>query len=159
MKGTDIKGLPVRSENTGRAGETVNDLILDTEERRVLALQLLPTGGGTLDVLPVDAVARIDQQGVVVERGAAPLPASDCPRYESKPTLNKIIQEDVVTQTGRNLGKLADIDVDPQTWHITAYDVAGNMTEVFRHDLRRIPAEDVVTGEKMIMVADRVPIE
>lgn len=153
MKATDIKGQAVVPEGSTSATGNVVDLILDMGECRMVAL-LVRSDSGDEYVLPVDDIRTVRDTGVSAARDAAILPLADAPGYTSYPTFDRIFNQDAVTQSGRNLGKLVDLEIDDASWNIREYDVVDNYAEAFVRGPRRIPASRVEAGARMLMVQD-----
>lgn len=156
MKATSIKGLPVRPQDGDADTGTVADLLLDSEERRVLAFHVSRLENDTIYVLDVSDVISVSDDGVVAQPDAVFLPEPDAQRYDTLPTLGRMLEEKAMTESGRILGKLSDIDVDTATWKVTGYDVVGNLAEAFQHGEQRIAAEEVISaGAQMLLVEDK----
>lgn len=153
MRATDVKGLSVSPEGGASPTGTVTDLILNPEERRVLAL-LVRSGQDESYVLPVDDVLAVTAGAVTVRPDAAILPLADTPGYSPFPTFDRIFNQDAITESGENLGKVADIEIDEQSWVVREYDVVKSYTEAFEKGATGIPASQVETGARMIMVKD-----
>lgn len=152
MKATALKGLGVRSANSSETLETVEDLILDVDERHILALQLTQGDSELQFVLPVSDVQSVDDQEIVVQSGAAPIPLPDQGSYLNKPTLNKMIGESAITEDGQSLGKVADLDIDTVTWQVQQYDIMVNVADAFKNGLQQIPVGSAMTGERTLIV-------
>jgi sporulation protein YlmC with PRC-barrel domain len=153
MRATDIKGLQVLPEGSGSPTGTVNDLVLDPNERRVLAL-LVRSGDGDPYVLPVDDVRAVTGDALTARRDAAILPLADTPGYTPYPTFDRIFNQDAITESGENLGKVVDLEIDDRSWAIREYDVVKSYVEAFEQGSTGIPASRVETGARMIMVKD-----
>ncbi len=153
MRATDIKGLPVGPEGSESRTGTVADLILNLDERRVLAL-LVRSGQGEPYVLPVDDVSAVTAEALIARPDAAILPLADTPGYTPYPTFDRIFNQDAITESGENLGKVVDIKIDEGSWAVREYDVVKSYAEAFEQGATSIPASRVETGARMIMVKD-----
>src|SRR5579884_2760945 len=152
MKVSSIKGLSVDhvDEDQGRA--SVSDLILDVDERRVLALQLSWSSTPTQYAVSVDDVQSVGSDGVSLNPLATILPLPDLPQYLSKPSVNRMLGERAVSEVGTALGDLSDIVVDTGTWTIRSYSVVRDLARAFENGPEEIPADRVATGAESLMV-------
>lgn len=156
MRATEIKGLPVAAGERETPG-TVTDLILDLDERRVLALQVMVPGIAVEYGLEVADVGGITGEGVQTSPVARILPLTDLPALQPKPTFNWMIRQNVLSENGTLLGKLTDLEIDPATWQVTAFDLVRDYARDFSQGPLRVPANQVLaTGRESIIVANAV---
>lgn len=153
MRATDIKGLPVSPEGSPSRTGNVADLVLDLGEHRVLAL-VVRSGQGEPYVLPVDDVQTVTGDVLTARRDAAILPLADTPGYSPYPTFDRIVNQDAISESGKNLGKVVDLEIDEQSWAVREYDIVKSYAEAFEKGATAIPAARVETGARMIMVKD-----
>lgn len=154
MKATDVKGLPVHPAGSVDTTGTVGDLILDLDERRVLALLVNPVQDSVQYVLEIGDVERVDTGSIIARRDGAIQPLTDTPHVSVYPTFNRLFNEDAMTDTGQNLGKVVDLTIQPGTWEIIEYDVVDSYVDAFEHGSKAIPANRVHAGARMVMVSD-----
>ncbi|MGH2448036.1 MAG: hypothetical protein ACRDFS_05470 [Chloroflexota bacterium] len=155
MKGTEIKGLLVEPADAGMGQGSVDDLILDSEERRVLALQLIWTGAPRPFVAPVEGIKSVDARAVVLEPLTNIIPLQDSPALIGKPTLNSLLEIEALNESGQVVGRLADVEVEVPEWTISSYDVRGDFAEAFYQGLHRVPVSEVRSGARSLTLTDR----
>jgi uncharacterized protein YrrD len=63
-----------------------------------------------------------------------------------------MLNQHVIAEDGSPLGRLADIEIDPDGWRITAYDVVENAAAALEDGATTIPADTVMTGERTLIV-------
>lgn len=154
MKATAMRGLPVSPQGSAGVTGTVSDFLLDLEERRILALQVT-SDDGTVYVLDVGDVESVEDREVNASADAVLLPQADAEQYETLPTLGRMLEEKAMTESGRVLGKLTDIDVDTTTWVVTGYGVVSNFADALQHGEQEIPTTDVLNaGAHVLLVKD-----
>lgn len=128
-KGKSIVGKDVLSLERGVKVETVSDVILDLDGRRVLAL-LVDEGGlmSSSKVVPMEEVSSFGKDAVVVRAPESVISASD--REDVRALLQhdeKIIGKKVFTITGDDQGSIGDIYFDERTGDVTGYEVSGGL--------------------------------
>jgi sporulation protein YlmC with PRC-barrel domain len=160
MKAVEIRGLSVHPEGETTLTGTVSDLVLDAEARHVRALVVQVPDGDLAYLLQVADIVRIDEESVAVTPDAALLPQADAARFDGLPTLARMLEEKVITESGHILGKLTDIDINPSSWTVTEYGVVGNLADALERGSRAIPPAEVLNaGAHMLLVKDSAPEE
>lgn len=154
MKASAIKGLTVHPVGSGEVTGTVGDLILDTDERRVVALQINRLANVEMYVLDVGDIEHIGDDGVAARADAVLLPQQDATRYLPLPTFNRLMDQKAMTESGDVLGKLADIDVNTATWMIEGYGIVRDLaTDFARGEMQLTPDQVLSAGAHMLLVA------
>jgi len=151
MKSSDIKGLPVEPVGPGRQAH-ISDLILDIEQRNVLALQLDWSGVDVPYAVAVGDVQNVTDSGVLLAPQATILPLADLPQFMPNPTLNRLLGENVLSESGQVLGTLQDVEIDLESWTISAYSVLRNVTAALEQGLDDFPAARVLTGAESLTI-------
>ena len=155
MRATEIRGRLVRPAGSSEVTGSVTDLILDLGQRRVVALTVLRQENQTLYVLGVEDVQSVDD---VVETLADSvlIPVQATPQYAGLPVFSGMLEEKALTESGKVVGKLTDLEIDERSWNITAYDVVEGALQSLDQDQHRVPAEQVMSaGAHMLLVADK----
>ena len=129
-KGKSVIGKDVLSLEDGVKLETVSDLVIDPEGRRVVAI--IVTEGGFLSssrVVPTEEVASYGKDAVVVRSKASVVSVSDHPdlRQMVDHHNGKILGKKVFTSSGDNQGSISDIYFDEPTGAVVGYEVSGGL--------------------------------
>ena len=157
MRATDITGLPVQPEGTDDVTGTVSDIVLDAEERRAVAIIVTRAENETLYVLDVGDIVTVDDRGVRARRDAEILPLSDARQYDSTPSFGRMLEEKAMTESGRVLGKLTDLDLDTSSWKVTGYEIADGYNQVLEHGEQCLSPDQLVSaGAHLLLVRDAV---
>jgi uncharacterized protein YrrD len=123
----DIKSLKdtaVVSINKGEKVGAVEDVLIDSANRRVAALKV--QSGGFLrrsqNYLPYDAIQSIGKDAIMIQD---PDVLKD--KYEGTPpelhNLGNVTSVRVVTDTGTYIGNVSSVHFEPEDGHITEYEV------------------------------------
>lgn len=149
-----LKGIAIVSVKDGEKVGTVDELIFDQENRKLLAFRLSRSGflSSTREIILMRDVDNIGQDAVMI-------PNRDVVRQESgerelhgRPELKQIVNLRVVTQEGTYVGTLSTIHFDPQTGDMTQIDVSGSdLLHMFRKGVE-VPASEVVSMGGDVMV-------
>jgi sporulation protein YlmC with PRC-barrel domain len=126
IRASDLRGRAVVDlQSAVKLGE-VDDVLLDTDGRRVAGLALAGgqplLGGGRPDALvPASAVQAVGGEVVTVRGGAEPGGAD----LGGFPRLGQIVGRKVVTHAGAVLGPIEDVLIEPSDGRIVGYALGG----------------------------------
>lgn len=128
-----LKGIAAVSISKGEKVGAVEDVVVDTEERRVAAFKI--TSGGLLRkdhcFLPFSAVQSIGSDAIMIPDEAV-LQKSYGDRVSGYLDLGKLSGVRVVTDAGTVIGNVSTIHFDPSTGQITEFEVGkGGLGGVF----------------------------
>ena len=128
-KGKSVIGKQILSLSTGQRLETVNDLVLDPDGRRMIALVVSEGGLLTSEkVVPSSEITSYGKDAVVVRAPDAIISASDQPELRAAVHHHdKILGKTVFTTTGDKLGSISDVYFDEQTADVMGYEVSGGL--------------------------------
>lgn len=153
MKGLAIKGSPLMRAGS-RVG-IVNDLLFDWDEAYVVALLFTVAGTEGDFVLTIDDVDGVHSDAVEVHPHASPIPLTDTPRHRDLPSLNWVIGQTVQTETGQVVGTVSDLEIDPRTWKVQAFEVVHDFAQAFHEGPHTVPLSDVLRpGEQSITIRE-----
>src|SRR3954451_365714 len=128
-KGKSVIGKQILSLSTGQRLESVNDLVLEPDGRRMIALVV--SEGGILTsskVVPSSEVSSYGKDAVVVRAPDAIISASDQPELRAAVNHNdKILGKAVFTTTGDKLGAISDVYFDERTSDVMGYEVSSGL--------------------------------
>jgi len=128
-KGKSIIGKDVLSLEDGVKLETVSDIVIDPEGRRVVAI--IVTEGGFMSsskVVPTDEVTSYGKDAVVVRSKASVVSVSDNPELRAMVDHDeKILGKKVFTNSGDDQGSISDIYFDEATGAVVGYEVSGGL--------------------------------
>jgi uncharacterized protein YrrD len=113
MTASQIRGLPVVTVGGGEDVAEVRDVIYSPEAGRLVGMTLNKRGflaGRSRDALPAEAIHAIGQDAVMVLDESSLLATQDAPDDVGRPaTERNVIGNDVLTEGGTSLGKVADL--------------------------------------------------
>jgi uncharacterized protein YrrD len=129
LKGKSIIGKEILSLAEGVKLDKVNDVVVDPEGRRLVAL-VVSEGGfmSSSRVVPVGRVASFGKDAVVIESAEAIISASSDPELrELVEREDKILGKTVYTTSGDEQGSIADIYFQETTGEVVGYEISGGM--------------------------------
>lgn len=158
-KGKDLVGLPVMSFAEGEQLGKVEDILFDPEQNRIVAL--LTDGGGWFSsarVVPWQNIQTVGHDSVIVASRSAEIKA------DSDPYIKRIMEADnilvntqVYTEDGRDLGKIGDLFLDDTSGEVVGYEVSGGMFASTLKGKKFMPAPDTLTvGRDVAFVPNAV---
>jgi len=128
-KGKSIIGKHILSLATGERLESVTDLVLDPDGRRVMAL--VATEGGILTsskVVPASEISSYGKDAVVVRGPDGIISASQQPELRAAVQHDdKILGKAVFTTGGDKLGAVSDVYFDERTSDVMGYEVSNGV--------------------------------
>jgi uncharacterized protein YrrD len=113
MRGHDLIGHPVVALSTGDDLAEIKDIIFDAGRGQITGFTLRKRSffGGTLKaVLPLDGVASVGTDAVMIESEES-LAAPDNEHAESLARGDDVLDNMVITESGRTLGSVQDVIV------------------------------------------------
>jgi uncharacterized protein YrrD len=121
MRWDEIKDTPVVSITEGTKLGSVHDLLLDDSYLQIAALVIGGGGllGGQRRAVAYSAVRGIGRDAVMVSGQDAVQEVSDAGSLGVTHRLGELHQE-VMSESGVHLGRVADVEFDPQTGALTA---------------------------------------
>lgn len=129
LKGKSVIGKEILSLAEGARVDTVHDLVVDPDGRRVIAL--VASEGGFMSsskVIRIDQVSSFGRDAVVVESASAILPASEDPDIRDfVDRSDRIVGRPVYTTTGDDQGSIADIYFDETSGDVVGYEISGGL--------------------------------
>ncbi|MBV9280546.1 MAG: PRC-barrel domain-containing protein [Chloroflexi bacterium] len=134
----------------------VDSLYLDLANHRVLGLRL--RRGGLLthhSALLFSDVKSIGKDALIIDDPGRINDEGRFTTLEGAAGLDAIAGARVLSEGGREVGTVSDLDFDPDTGKISGYVLAAGFLDRLRHDERVLPASDVKSaGNKLLMVGD-----
>lgn len=150
----NLIGLPVLELDTGTKIGEVQEVVVDLARAAVLGIVTNQTswfsdGQGIL----FQNLFCIGRDAVMVRSRDALLALTAMPGIDQACRLHDVVDKQIFTECGVNLGLLADIAFDPGTGEITAYEVSnGVFTDlVYGRSMMPLPQAQVVGEDKLIV--------
>ena len=129
MNSQDVTGLPVINIIDGTKVGTIAHLYLDLAARQVVGFAIAPDGGwfgGAVEPAPTIAAMAVRSLGpdaLTVDDLVAAHAAWVGATFGALLTVDQLAGRPVVTETGAELGHLAAVDFDPETFALTGITV------------------------------------
>jgi sporulation protein YlmC with PRC-barrel domain len=153
-----IKGLRVITIKEGNGVGKVDDLVVDSDQKKVSWLRL-HSGGfvGDRHWVPVEAVHSLGDDVVTINAEADLRASPNAPEAEALvKTKRGLIGKKMVTESGERLGEIGDYEFTPDTFALTNLFVSPAMN--FLGQFLTVPADKVLTigQDAVIVTADAV---
>ncbi len=156
MKTRELKGMPIVTLQEGERLGHVRNLIVDPAAVQVVALLLdRRSSGGERLVVATANIHKVGSTAITVENRSSMVPLSRIPRFqELVQSRGQMRGKMVITESGARLGKIAELEIDPETFAIQALLLKG-----FMRRGRQIPAGQVRTiGPDAVVVREEAAI-
>jgi uncharacterized protein YrrD len=157
MNSNDVTGLPVINIIYGTKVGAIAHIYLDLAAKQVVGFAITPEGswfGGATEPAPTiaaTAVRSLDRDALTVDNLGVAHAAWVGATFGSLLTVDDLAGHKVVAEGGAEIGQLAPVDFDDETFAVTGLEVSSGM---FR-TRTRIPVDQVVRlGSDVIVVAD-----
>jgi uncharacterized protein YrrD len=128
-KGKYIIGKSIITLDTGEIIDTVQDVLFDSQNNKILGF-LVDEGGflKSARVLPFESIKNIGTDGITVADKNAIVSARDVESIRDFTESNNILLgTKVMTEDGKDLGKISDVYFDETLGTIEGYEVSGGM--------------------------------
>lgn len=160
MKATDLRGKAVVTIEGAEKLGRVEDVLIDTDAQRLVALQIKTDRAAELESVPVERIHSIGRDAITLEDGA---PGRERhPARERRPesgegmiTLDKLLGTKVLSYEGNLLGTVAEVDFDPSSFQITEYEVSsGTLGDITGRRKRLLATPDIHFGKGIMTVPE-----
>lgn len=152
MKPEEFKKLAVVSIESGAKLGYVDDLLFDTGNLRLAAFRVKADGHHSL--VPLSEVKSIGSDAVTVTSDAAARSAQAESALDTLPDVGRMHRLKVVDEAGTYLGKVNEIEVDPESGSITELEAHEGGVLGLGGKTTPIPAAAVRSvGDELIVVA------
>ena len=151
MKFSELKGRAVVEITGAKTIGALHDLVIDLATRQVIGLRVKESGlFGKTNSIARDALQNIGKDALTVSMAAEPTPNDTA--LEKGPGFTDLIGKQVVSQGGRLVGELNDIELDPANLAVTGYEVKEGGLLGKKHFLPE--SSDLTFGPQMVVVPD-----
>ena len=158
IKASDIIGLKVVTLNDGKELHSVQDLLFDPQENVVRALLINIGGWFSNDkVLMLRDIHSIGKDAVVIQSERLLTSANRVPKPVTTVAKGEkyLNSRTIITEGGTNMGKISDMDFDPKTGNVIAFEVTPNTLVTTQSGKKYIKIEDIITvGKNATIVKD-----
>lgn len=161
IKASALKGRAVVSLAQAEKIGSVSTVIFDPATARVVGVKVrvsLLGGAKTLRASDIHSVG--DDAITINDRALLHDHESDAPETKDMPTLEDLLAIKVVSQSGRFLGGLGDVEIDPEQFHIVRYEMSGTLWNQITNSRRGFDAVGGLRfGKDLLIVPDDVMAE
>jgi uncharacterized protein YrrD len=145
--GESLIGRRVLARQEGQMLDSVKDVVIDTAERRVVAL-LISEGRlfSSPTVIPLEKVASIGDDAIVVVDAASAVPVDQYPMVkEILDRDDRLVGKEVYTEAGSAFGKVVDVSFELPLGNITELKVASRSGDDKPVTNVGVPVSDVIS--------------
>jgi uncharacterized protein YrrD len=158
-KGRDLIGKPIIAVNNGLKVTTIKDLIFSQQQDILVAVLTEEPGWfNSGAVVLISQIQTIGADGILIASEADITPAHQVPLVRSLLDRNNILRgTQVMTVSGRNLGRMVDLYFDTHTGKVEGYEVSGGIFADAYTGRSFVPTSDTIKiGEDYAFVPDSV---
>lgn len=156
LKLGDLLGLPVLEVETGAQIGSVQEAVLDSNLTSVKCILVTGSanGSGSKQILFHDLL-NIGRDAITVRNSSVMFSDDLSAGQECTTQLHELLQKEIFTETGRNLGVLVDIIYDVASGKVQGYEVSdGIITDLICGRLLMPLPQAQVVGEDKVIVPD-----
>lgn len=158
-KGTDLIGKPIIAYDTGCKLATVQDLIFSQDQGALVALLTEePSWFSAGKIVAVAQIKAIGLDGILIHSADAIVPVKEVPAVHELLNYNNILRgTEIMTVSGRNLGRMVDLYFDGYTGTVEGYEVSGGLFSDAYTGRSFVPTSETVRiGQDFAFVPDSV---
>ncbi len=128
-KGTDLIGKPIIAYDSGRKVGTVRDLIFSQNQSALVALLTEePRWFGSGKIVLVADIKAIGIDGILIDNAELIQSADKVPAVQQVIEHQNVLRgTEIMTVSGRNLGKMVDLYFNAKTGEVEGYEVSGGV--------------------------------
>ncbi len=128
-KGTDLIGKPIIAYDSGRKVGTVRDLIFSQNQSALVALLTEePKWFGSGKIVLVADIKAIGIDGILIDNAELIQSADKVPAVQHVIEQKNVLRgTEIMTISGRNLGKMVDLYFNAKTGDVEGYEVSGGV--------------------------------
>lgn len=157
--GESLIGRRVLARQEGQMLDSVKDVVIDTEQRRVVAL-LINEGRlfSAPTVVPLEKVVSIGDDVIVVADAASAVPVDQLPAVKRiLDDDDRLVGKEVYTDAGTATGKVVDVAFDLPDGKITEIKVASKSDDKKQAATMNVPVNDIVSmGPDAVVISKAV---
>lgn len=162
-KMSELKGMPIVSLQEGEQLGQVEGLIVDPAALQVVALLLdKRTANKEEQVVATANVRSVGEAAITVEDRASLVPIARIAHIQELARVKKpVLGKTVMSERGTRLGEVADLEIDPQDFRITALVLRGALwrkgATIPAERVRSIGRDAVIVREAPAAAGEEVP--
>lgn len=157
MRLGEIRGKSVVSLAEARKVGVVDDVLVDARHERIEALRLKSERDGPSYVVSSDDVRGFGPDAVTIDHQDALMSSDRMPGMSGLRSLSAVLNSRVVTEDGRLLGTVSEVDFDPASRRIRRFEFGGEGLEGLLGRKHSLDPEDVVgIGPGLVTVRNEV---
>ena len=161
MKFGELKNRAIVSVADARKLGYVDSLLLDLAHQRILGLRV--RSGGLLthhEAILLQDVQSVGHDAVTVQDASKLNAESKFSELHGSTEVTQLIGARVLNENGRELGTIADVDVDLDGATVSGYLLGANLIDrVRRHEHVVSPSAIRSFGDKLIVVSNEVAVD
>lgn len=161
MKASELRGKAVVTIEGAEKLGIVRDVLIDTEARRIVALQLKTEIASEAELVPVERVHSTGKDAITLERAAVPREGHPSGgREEGTISLTELLDTKALSYEGNHLGTVADVHFDPATFQITEYELRAGLLAGITGGRKKLQATpDIHLGKGIMTVPENAYAE
>lgn len=154
--------LPVLSKDSGKKIAVTKDLVFSRHKFRVMALV---TNEGSVfkevKIIKYKNIKSVGKDAIIVSKENVIENAADIPEiYQLLKESKKIIGEDVITETGENIGVVQDIIIDEDNGKVLGFILSDGLIQDIMDGRNVLPYIYGITfGKDALMISNKIKTE
>ncbi|HLJ80364.1 MAG TPA: PRC-barrel domain-containing protein, partial [Ktedonobacterales bacterium] len=144
MRASELKGRAIVTLSNAEQVGRVDDVLFDTQYRQVLGFRVRKGLLSHSEAVLREAVSAIGNDAITVPSPDALNEEKRFPELQRAASLEQVHNTKVVTEGGRMLGTVGDLEVDNDAHSVIAYTLAVPLLDRLRHHESSISAHDVL---------------
>lgn len=144
MRASELKGRAIVALSNAEKVGQVDDVLFDAQYRHVLGLRVRKGMLNRSEAILRDAVSALGGDAVTVPSPDALNEEKRFPELLRAVSLDQVHRTKVVTEGGKLLGTVDDVEMDPDARTVIAYALSAPLLDRLRRREQQISAQDVL---------------
>lgn len=160
MEFGELKNRPVVSLADASKLGFVDTALVDLHNQQVTGFRIRTGGIFTHHhAILLQDVKSLGQDAVTIEDSRRLTDEGKMPQLKTSVPLTNVVGSRVISEDGKEIGTVADIEMTVETGQIENYILAGKLMDRLRHDKHMIPSSAVKSiGDKLIVVTNQTVV-
>lgn len=156
--GTELVGAGVFSVHAGHRIGTVNNILVRNQDLGIGLLEVKPTDSEIIHYLIPNDIRTYSKHKIIINSQQELSQADELIRYQDFiQSANRVFNNKVLTQSGKNLGKVKDFTIDTAHYFIIKIHTTANFWQRLTHERLMIDRADIIDIKKnKIIVRDAI---
>lgn len=157
IKATDLKGKAVVALDTAEKIGEVGGIYIRPEEKRIVGIRLRSPQFSDEMAISISSIRNIGEDAVTIPSASLLQHPSGVAELSGVPDFDQLRGARVVTESGKLLGNISNVYLDPETHEVDGYELGGGLWDTLTQNRPSFEAQRGMRfGKDILVVPDAV---